>query len=230
MGAGGLNTPRLPDSRFAGLEPFTEKSPHRGHPESRCYDIAPWGVTSGGFRNLLEGWQNNARITPPSLHNRVHVFVGGDMSPSTSPNDPVFYLNHCNVDRIWEAWMQPPPGGHGRANRSRAQLLAGTSSQRHPDLAAFGIHDAGADARMPRSSTLTTRWRCDGEKSPLLSIPLTVRWTPSNAVPKSVMPVPLRKSLAVRQDTATHSQAGAQNGGHDGGSAPAVRGHRQTHP
>ncbi len=27
------------------------------------------------------------------------------MSPSTSPNDPVFYLNHCNVDRIWEGWL-----------------------------------------------------------------------------------------------------------------------------
>ena len=56
----------------------------------------------------------NPQVPPPSLHNRVHVFVGGDMSPSTSPNDPVFYLNHCNVDRIWEAWMQAPPAGHGR--------------------------------------------------------------------------------------------------------------------
>jgi tyrosinase len=27
------------------------------------------------------------------------------MLPATSPNDPVFFLNHCNVDRIWEAWM-----------------------------------------------------------------------------------------------------------------------------
>ena len=36
------------------------------------------------------------------------------MSPSTSPNDPVFYLNHCNVDRIWESWMRPSPAGHGR--------------------------------------------------------------------------------------------------------------------
>lgn len=78
------------------------------------YDAAPWGTMSIGFRNLVEGWQMNAQIPPPSLHNRVHVFVGGDMSPSTSPNDPVFYLNHCNVDRIWEAWMQAPPAGHGR--------------------------------------------------------------------------------------------------------------------
>ena len=27
------------------------------------------------------------------------------MLPASSPNDPVFYLNHCNEDRIWEAWM-----------------------------------------------------------------------------------------------------------------------------
>jgi len=27
------------------------------------------------------------------------------MEFSTSPNDPVFYLNHCNVDRIWAGWQ-----------------------------------------------------------------------------------------------------------------------------
>jgi tyrosinase len=78
------------------------------------YDASPWSVMSDGFRNFVEGWENNPQIPPPSLHNRVHVFIGGDMSPSTSPNDPVFYLNHCNVDRIWESWMQDPPLGHGR--------------------------------------------------------------------------------------------------------------------
>ena len=33
------------------------------------------------------------------------------MLPSSSPNDPVFYLNHCNVDRLWEAWLTQ----HGRS-------------------------------------------------------------------------------------------------------------------
>ena len=28
------------------------------------------------------------------------------MAPASSPNDPVFFLHHCNVDRIWEAWMK----------------------------------------------------------------------------------------------------------------------------
>lgn len=69
------------------------------------YDNPPWDRTSAGFRNTAEGWPG-----APGLHNRVHVWVGGDMAPATSPNDPVFYLNHCNEDRIWEAWMRE----HGR--------------------------------------------------------------------------------------------------------------------
>lgn len=68
------------------------------------YDADPWDVSSAGFRCQLEGWMPIPRL--PGLHNRVHVWVGGDMSPASSPNDPVFFLNHCNVDRIWEAWMQ----------------------------------------------------------------------------------------------------------------------------
>lgn len=68
------------------------------------YDRPDWDSASQGFRNRLEGWWMG-RDSAPGLHNRVHVWVGGDMSPGTSPNDPVFYLNHCNVDRIWEAWM-----------------------------------------------------------------------------------------------------------------------------
>jgi tyrosinase len=40
------------------------------------------------------------------MHNRVHICIG-DMGSSTSPNnDPVFYLNHCNVDRIGQYGMK----------------------------------------------------------------------------------------------------------------------------
>ena len=65
------------------------------------YDVAPWNQSSTGFRNRVEGWWPSN-----DLHNRVHVWVGGDMLPSSSPNDPVFFLNHCPVDRLWEAGMQ----------------------------------------------------------------------------------------------------------------------------
>jgi tyrosinase len=67
------------------------------------YDDDPYDRNAvDSFRNEVEGWTG---ADGPGLHNRVHVWVGGDMGPGTSPNDPVFYLNHCNVDRIWEGWM-----------------------------------------------------------------------------------------------------------------------------
>jgi hypothetical protein len=47
---------------------------------------------------------------PVTTHNLVHCWVGGDMLPPTSPNDPVFYLNHANVDRLWARWQREFPG------------------------------------------------------------------------------------------------------------------------
>lgn len=73
------------------------------------YDSAPWNTTTtlaNSFRNSIEGWNAG----PPQNHNRVHVWVGGSMLPGTSPNDPVFFLNHCNIDRLWAVWVQKNPG------------------------------------------------------------------------------------------------------------------------
>ncbi|SNX58821.1 tyrosinase [Nitrosomonas ureae] len=64
------------------------------------YDTPPWDMNSNpSFRNQLEGWIG------PNLHNRGHVWVGGSMLPMTSPNDPVFFMNHCMVDKIWHEWQ-----------------------------------------------------------------------------------------------------------------------------
>jgi tyrosinase len=70
------------------------------------YDQPDWDTDSAGFRDRAEGWSAIPADNPPWMHNRVHVWIGGDMSPGTSPNDPVFFLNHCNVDRIWESWLK----------------------------------------------------------------------------------------------------------------------------
>ncbi|MBO1414326.1 tyrosinase family protein [Streptomyces sp. FH025] len=78
--------------------------PAGGKPTDR-YDTPKFNVSSQGFRNLLEGWIPSNPARPVHMHNQVHVWIGGDMAPSTSPNDPVFFLHHCNVDRIWEGWM-----------------------------------------------------------------------------------------------------------------------------
>ena len=70
------------------------------------YDLSPYddGSSLAGFRNTLEGWRNG-----PQLHNRVHVWVGGSMGPASSPNDPVFFLHHCFIDKCWADWQKLHP-------------------------------------------------------------------------------------------------------------------------
>jgi hypothetical protein len=64
--------------------------------------------TTSSFRNILEGWVSAGGNV--DVHNRVHVWVGGSMSPGTSPDDPVFFMHHCNIDRLWAQWQHTHPG------------------------------------------------------------------------------------------------------------------------
>ena len=44
-------------------------------------------------------------------HGSVHVRTGGHMgSVPLAAYDPIFYLHHCNVDRLWARWQQSHPG------------------------------------------------------------------------------------------------------------------------
>jgi tyrosinase len=38
----------------------------------------------------------------------VHNIIGGWMADMSSPTDPIFYLHHGNVDRLWDAWCSEP--------------------------------------------------------------------------------------------------------------------------
>jgi tyrosinase len=69
------------------------------------YDAPPYDVGSDitqSFRNYVVGW--NWPTAEPEMHNRVHNWVGGSMLEMTSPNDPVFWLLHANLDRLWGEW------------------------------------------------------------------------------------------------------------------------------
>ena len=70
-----------------------------------------------GFSDRLEG--NVKQCTGGSVkcmredlrgvngHAAMHAFVGGHLcTGGTSVNDPVFFLHHANVDRIFERWLQ----------------------------------------------------------------------------------------------------------------------------
>lgn len=39
-------------------------------------------------------------------HDLVHDAIGGLMGdPDTAANDPIFWLHHCNIDRLWNRWL-----------------------------------------------------------------------------------------------------------------------------
>ncbi|MDP9345755.1 MAG: tyrosinase family protein [Actinomycetota bacterium] len=43
------------------------------------------------------------------VHNNVHLAVGGTMGGALSPADPLFFLHHANVDRLWAQWQRRHP-------------------------------------------------------------------------------------------------------------------------
>jgi len=89
--------------------------------KQKLYDHQPYntGCKNLGFRNSLEGFEylvpRNKSVCPhfpggfrtTELHNRLHIYVGGTMiSVPAAANDPVFYLHHSNVDRLYEKWIK----------------------------------------------------------------------------------------------------------------------------
>lgn len=39
-------------------------------------------------------------------HNYIHGWISGNMGTFLSPRDPIFWLHHCNIDRLWSAWNE----------------------------------------------------------------------------------------------------------------------------
>lgn len=43
-------------------------------------------------------------------HDRGHNFIGGTMGTSASPRDPIFFLHHNFVDKLWQDWYNSDNG------------------------------------------------------------------------------------------------------------------------
>ena len=44
-------------------------------------------------------------------HNFGHNWVGGHMASAVSPNDPIFFLHHCFIDKLWAEWQSDGHSG-----------------------------------------------------------------------------------------------------------------------
>ena len=81
------------------------RSPGSGGDLASIASVTPTAMAKtdyGQFSSLING-----------IHGSVHIWVGGTMSDaSVSPADPIFWLHHANLDRLWWVWYNSPQGNH----------------------------------------------------------------------------------------------------------------------
>jgi hypothetical protein len=68
------------------------------------------GILGQASFNTFGGGAGRGGQLEGTPHNFIHRWVGGDMATAGSPTDPVFWLHHCNVDRLYEVWIRKHPG------------------------------------------------------------------------------------------------------------------------
>lgn len=113
--------------------------------------------TAIGFWQELEG---GAR-----MHNAGHNWIGGHMWRFTSPNDPMFFCHHANVDRLWAMWQIDGhqgvgnfPGGAGLGADPNLPMWPWDGGADTPDLPpTVEIPDFSSDPTVSTVDTLDHR-------------------------------------------------------------------------
>jgi tyrosinase len=142
--------------------------------------MAPFSPTLTNFpRGMSNAFEPSFEDAP---HNPVHNIIGNVMATMQSPVDPIFWLHHANVDRLWVAWVA---AGGGRTMPSK------TSSYW------AGSHVYASNLTMPRQSTYDTRTNLGySYQNELMPVTLPLAQVSSNNIFRvQAMPTDLLKSI-----------------------------------
>ena len=104
--------------RLKGVEDFTGLSrgrklgrlPNGSGGESNRSEWFSSSAQTEGFENSSENYYAFSKALEDGPHNQGHNWVGGDMREVISPNDPIFWMHHAQIDRIWSKWQENHPG------------------------------------------------------------------------------------------------------------------------
>jgi tyrosinase len=80
---------------------------------STTYNLLSRVQTWPAFSNHTVGDGGSASNSLEGIHDGIHVDVGGQgqmADPSVAALDPIFFLHHCNVDRLLSLWSAINPG------------------------------------------------------------------------------------------------------------------------
>ncbi|CAF9927916.1 MAG: hypothetical protein HETSPECPRED_006702 [Heterodermia speciosa] len=136
LGGDGTGPQSVGDGQCVTAGPFSdlemsfydgEYQPHclsRGFPPSNELKALGELICPEAIKNLMK--ESTYEDFAPELERRAHTFlsrsVRGDLSRFTGPNDPIFFLHHVNIDRLWTQWQQIQPAERlsaygGKANK-----------------------------------------------------------------------------------------------------------------
>ena len=86
---------------------------------------APPGLRTEAQTIALGTTYPNFRIMEGNPHGSAHTSFGGSISSiGTAARDPLFFLLHCNVDRLWAKWQQQ----NNRFNPAQAASYDGSGN------------------------------------------------------------------------------------------------------
>ena len=104
-------------------------------------------------------------------HNVVHSALGGLMgNPDTAAQDPIFWLHHANVDRLWNRWLQQ---GLGRADPTDSAWLNTTFT--FYDEAGHAVYLTGAEVV---DTVGQLNYRYDDDPAPQIPAPQMAQINP----------------------------------------------------
>jgi len=70
-------------------------------------NTAPPGLSNEAQTLAMGTTFSNFRSMEGDPHGLAHTSFGGWIqNPATAPKDPLFFLLHCNVDRLWAKWQK----------------------------------------------------------------------------------------------------------------------------
>jgi len=119
-------------------------------------------------KDVSEFQARTAGPADPGIHGGGHFSVGASMNdPFGSPQDPVFYLHHGMLDRVWALWQEGAGVVPGAGLAGRRYRYDGTSSLFNaPDtpvvnnetVLAFGV--LGSDVKMWETQDVSAGLYC----------------------------------------------------------------------
>ena len=122
--------------------------PRQGTNVYNALNLSPFSSSVVNFqRNTTNAFETLVESRP---HNPVHNLIGGEMANMTSPRDPIFFLHHGNIDRLWNAWV--------RAGGKRMPYTSNPYNSTNSNTYWAGTFRYGPTMTIERYKTYTPGW------------------------------------------------------------------------